>query len=227
MTRHRASIDNRPFESLGTLLSRKKIELPDVRLPELPTRPLTAAEEKRLFREAMADVVPLGGKRPVAPVSRRPQPPEVDREDSEVEAVRHLKCLIETGAGFVIKHTAEYVEGSAGRMPPEIFRRIHGGHFSIQGHVDLHGLNVAGARSHFEKFMQRAVSTGMRAVLVVHGRGRSSPGPPVLKRNVLKWLASGRWKRWVIAFTSARSCDGGTGATVVLLRSKPKSGRHT
>lgn len=27
-----------------------------------------------------------------------------------------------------------------------MFRRIHGGHFSIQGHVDLHGLNLIAAK---------------------------------------------------------------------------------
>ena len=62
------------------------------------------------------------------------------------EAYRQLKKLVETGAGFVIRHTAEYMQGGPEWIPPELFRRIHGGHFSIQAHVDLHGLNRYAAR---------------------------------------------------------------------------------
>ena len=86
----------------------------------------------------------------------------------------------------------------------------------------LHGLNLTAAKTHFDRFLERAIAAGKRAVLVVHGRGRCSPGPPVLKQNLTRWLVSGRWKRWVIAFTSARSHDGGTGATYVLLRRRPR-----
>ena len=143
-------------------------------------------------------------------------------EDHDTEAVRQLKRLVETGDGFVLRHTAEYVEGAAGWVPPEMFRRLHSGYFSIQDHVDLHGLNLPAAKRHFDRFLEQAITAGKRGVLVVHGRGRCSPGPPVLKKNLPRWLVSGRWKRWVIAFTSARSCDGGTGATYVLFRRRPK-----
>lgn len=226
MAPRRSATGNRPFASLDSLLARKEIRLPEVCLPEVPARPLTAAEEQQLFQEAMADVMPLAEKNRVARVPARPSCDEPVMENPDAEAIQQLRQLVETGAGFVLKYTAEYVEGAAEWMPPEMFRRLHGGHFSIQGHVDLHGLNLAAARAHFDAFMQRAITTGMRAVLVVHGRGRSSPGPPVLKQNLFRWLVGGRWKRWVIAFTSARSCDGGTGATYVLLRNTPRSGKR-
>jgi DNA-nicking Smr family endonuclease len=58
-------------------------------------------------------------------------------------------------------------------------------------------------------------------VLIVHGRGLSSPAKPVLKTKVIEWLTCGPWRKWVIAFTSARSFDGGAGATYVLLRQRP------
>jgi hypothetical protein len=35
---------------------------------------------------------------------------------------------------------------------------------------------------------------------------------------VVRWLTRGPWRKWIIAYSSARSCDGGTGATYVLLR---------
>lgn len=226
MANRRSSIANRPFKALDTLLARKKIRLPEVHLPALPARPLTEAEERELFRDAMADVIPLTGKSNVVPTRKGRPPVRMDVEQPDNEAYQRLCRLVETGEGFVLKHTAEYVEGAAEWLPPEIFRRLHGGHFAVQGHVDLHGLNLAAAQAHFDRFMQRAVRCSMRAVLVVHGRGRSSPGPPVIKRHLYRWLVSGRWKRWVIAFTSARSCDGGTGATYVLLRQSPRSARR-
>jgi DNA-nicking Smr family endonuclease len=76
-------------------------------------------------------------------------------------------------------------------------------------------------KKHFEMFMDDSVNQGKRTVLVIHGRGLSSPAEPVLKTHVYKWLTRGRWRRWVAAFASARSCDGGTGATYVLLRPNP------
>lgn len=226
MPNRRTSWENHPFESLKTLIARKKMRLPEVRLPKMPARPLTDAEERQLFRAAMADVVPLRGRANGIPHRSSAAPHRGPIEDPDKDAFQRLVRLVETGEGFVLKHTAEYVEGATEWMPPEIFRRIHGGYFAVQGHVDLHGLNLAAAESHFERFMQHAVGNGMRAVLVVHGRGRSSPGPPVLKRHLYRWLVRGRWKRWVIAFTSARSCDGGTGATYVLLRKTPRSGKR-
>ena len=223
-----ASFDNRPFASLDKLLERNQIRLPEVHLPTPAARPMTRDEEQALFDAAMADVIPLARcKRTIGPM---PGPKKVPDQcdhgpDPDAEALEQLKCLVETGSGFVLADTAEYMEGACTWMPPELFRRLHGGHFSIQGHVDLHGMNVETAQASFNRFMHRAIQSGKRAVLVVHGRGRCSPGPPVLKRKLFKWLTQAPWKRWVIAFTSARSCDGGTGATYVLLRKAPRSAK--
>lgn len=222
MKHRRSSSGNRPFKFLGKLLAERNIHLPEVSLPDLPVRRLTPREERLLFRQAMADVIPLADRRIVPPVRSIQSSDAQTIEDPDAEAIRQLRKLVDTGEGFVLRHTAEYVEGSAGWMPPEMFRRLHGGYFSIQDHVDLHGLNLTAAKTHLDRFLERAIAAGKRAVLVVHGRGRCSPGPPVLKQNLTRWLVSGRWKRWVIAFTSARSHDGGTGATYVLLRRRPR-----
>ena len=77
----------------------------------------------------------------------------------------------------------------------------------------------------FENFLRGAVTSGKRAVLIIHGRGLSSPGEPVLKNKVNEWLTRGHWRKWVIAYASAQSYDGGTGATYVLLRHRPVSKR--
>jgi hypothetical protein len=46
-----------------------------------------------------------------------------------------------------------------------------------------------------------------------------------LKTKVAEWLCRNRWRKWVVAFTSARMCDGGSGASYILLRRRPLSRR--
>jgi DNA-nicking Smr family endonuclease len=46
---------------------------------------------------------------------------------------------------------------------------------------------------------------------------------PVLKENMKSWLARGRIGRHVLAFTSAKAADGGSGALYVLLRRDRKA----
>ena len=121
----------------------------------------------------------------------------------------------------MVSDTPEYIEGSGYCVNPAIIKRLHRGDFSIQDYIDLHGLNVEDAKGVFEKFLKEAIKTDKRAVLIVHGRGLSSPSEPVLKSKVMAWLTCSRWRKWIIAFSSARLCDGGAGATYVLLRQRP------
>jgi DNA-nicking Smr family endonuclease len=86
-------------------------------------------------------------------------------------------------------------------------------------------LSAAQAKEAFGDFLNEAIRSGKRAVLIIHGRGISSPGEPVLKNKVSEWLTRSHWRKWVIAFTSAQSYDGGAGATYVLLRHRLKSKR--
>jgi DNA-nicking Smr family endonuclease len=181
--------------------------------------------EKDLFIEAMADVEPL-------PKGDRLEPAAAVRvstgpgNDPDIETLQQLNNLVESGEGFVVADTPEYIEGTGYHIHPEIAKRLHRGDFSIQSHIDLHGLGVEEARNAFENFLKDAVTTGKRAVLVVHGRGLSSANMPVLKTKVIEWLTRGPWRKWVIAFSSARSCDGGAGASYVLLRQRPMTKRH-
>ncbi len=77
----------------------------------------------------------------------------------------------------------------------------------------------------FEEFLKWAMNTHKKGVLIVHGRGLCSPSEPVLKKKVEEWLTRGPWRKWVVAYSSARICDGGAGATYVLLRERPVSKR--
>ena len=177
-------------------------------------------DDKKMFLEAMADVKPIQrGDR--VETNSGTSPPIVDDSDSEDEALQKLQRLVKYGKGFVVSDTPEYVEGTGYNVNPGFAKRLHRGDFSIQAYTDLHGLCVEDAQVTFERFLKESIMTGKRAVLVVHGRGLSSPDKPVLKTKVVEWLTCGPWRKWVIAFLSARPYDGGAGATYILLRQRP------
>jgi DNA-nicking Smr family endonuclease len=213
---------NRPFEALKDLLKRKPIQGEATRPPSPAPQP--PPSDEALFAEAMCGVRRMEWNG-LANDGRDPPTPKMasDAQESEVECLRRL---VADGQGFRVSCTPEYMEGVAYPAPPEITRRLHRGDFAVQAHVDLHGLSVDEARQVFDAFMKQAVLADQRAVLIIHGRGLSSPAEPVLKTKVAEWLTTGYWRKWVVAFSSARLCDGGSGASYVLLRQRPLPKRY-
>ncbi len=230
----------RPFKNLKTLLKSKSFQLASspadnsgkstAKTTTGPRRPsetanVTAAQkasgnENDLFMEAMADVKPIV-RDDCLEHDAAPRSPPTPEHDYETETLLRLERLVKHGEGFVVADTPEYIEGTSYNVHPELTKRLHRGDFSIQAHLDLHGLGVESAKNAFDKFFKDAITTGKGGVLIVHGRGLSSPAEPVLKTKVVEWLTCGPWRKWVVAFTSARSFDGGAGATYVLLRQRP------
>lgn len=101
-------------------------------------------------------------------------------------------------------------------MGTDVPQRLRAGHWSIQRHLDLHGLRTDEAREALGQFIRHAHRDGARCVRVVHGKGLGSPGRmPVLKGRVHSWLVQ---KQEVLAFVQARPNDGGAGALIVLLQ---------
>ncbi|MFZ0614811.1 MAG: Smr/MutS family protein [Desulfobacterales bacterium] len=185
-------------------------------------QPPDPAREHRLFIDAMAGVKPMAQDK-VSPGTQRAKTGSWRQKPyhHRCEVLGRLEKLIQSGEGFCVADTPEYQEGVGHRVHPLATRDLHQGRFSIQDHIDLHGLSVTDAQRAVDDFLQASIRSGKRAVLVVHGRGLSSPGPPVLKTMVRRWLTRGTWRTWVMAFASARLCDGGAGATYVLLRERP------
>lgn len=213
------------FEEMKGLLRAKTISFPDASRPPPPPvkkeKPKPENEED-LFREAMEGVAPI----PHPNFVERGLPPPSSGKAAageEAEPLLRLKDLVRYGTGFEVADTPEYIEGTMYQAPPEIARRLHQGDFSIQAYVNLHRLPVADAKETLERFLKWAVATGKTGVLIVHGRGQSSSAEPVLKQKVVEWLTRGPWRKWVMAYATARSCDGGAGATYVLLRRHPVS----
>jgi DNA-nicking Smr family endonuclease len=151
--------------------------------------------------------------------------PKSSRDKEDADTLEKLTDLVRYGRGFNVADTPEYIEGTGYNIHPFVAKRLHRGEYSIQAFIDLHGLFAEDAKEVFERFLKWAVTTGKTGVLIVHGRGLSSPSEPVLKKKVIEWLTRGPWRKWVAAYSSARICDGGAGATYVLLRPRPTSKR--
>jgi DNA-nicking Smr family endonuclease len=171
--------------------------------------------DEALFEYAMRDVKSLGWSS--VPLADRP-PLELQAHDHEQEALRELENFLRCG-NIEIEHTPEYIEGSVQPHGRLFLNDLRSGRFSVQAHLDLHGLTLQDARFVLDEFILESIRAGFTCVRVIHGRGRHShKHHPVLKENVQRWLASRRMSRHVIAYTSARICDGGGGALYVLLR---------
>jgi DNA-nicking Smr family endonuclease len=214
------------FQDLKVLLEDRSFSLPNrprEEVAECESGPNLELEEE-LFRKAMEGVNPIPKDNYVKRVFQI-ELPEGNKNKDDVDTLKKLTDLVKYGEGFNISDTPEYIEGTGYHVHPSVARRLHRGDFSIQAYVDLHGLVADDAKEIFDKFLKWAVTTGKRGVLIVHGRGLSSPSEPVLKKKVIEWLTHGLWRKWIIAYSSARLCDGGAGATYVLLRKQAVSKR--
>jgi len=209
-----------PFRQLGGAVRRPKPAAPPLPPPPVAApAPAAAPDDGDLFHREMA------GVRPLAPAARSrvaPLPPApADRAitDPDAEALAELSDLV-TGSGpFDLANSVEFVEGAVAGLDRRLVRRLRAGDFAYQSHLDLHGMTADEARSAVDRFLNTAQQKGQRCVLIIHGRGLNSKDQvPVLKNRLTTWLARGAWARLVLAFTSARPCDGGAGALYVLLR---------
>lgn len=170
--------------------------------------------EKRLFELAVGPVRPLPHHRrvihPPAPVSTEPRQRQLDEHAVMREALSD-DFDVET-----LLHTDEALSFRRPGLGPDVTRKLREGHWSIQKHIDLHGLRTDEAREALGRFVREAHQLGLRCVRVVHGKGLGSPGrTPVLKGRVQRWLVQ---KKEVLAFVQARPAEGGAGALVVLLK---------
>jgi DNA-nicking Smr family endonuclease len=169
-------------------------------------------EEVALFRDAVGHVVPLPQHK-VAPSRSlpKPHPQQTLRDQRQVlrESLYGLPHAFDVQTGdelLFIRPGLQY----------RLLRKLRRGHFSVGAELDLHGMTVPVAQLELTAFLKNARAHGVRCVRIIHGKGLRSPqGRPILKLSLDRWL---RMRDEVIAFSSARPVDGGTGAVYVLLK---------
>jgi DNA-nicking Smr family endonuclease len=118
----------------------------------------------------------------------------------------------------ILEHP-EYIEGWVGASGKKLLPNLRNGLYSIQGQLDLHGFNRIEAQIAVEDFIMGMSRFQSCCIKIIHGRGiNSAANKATLKEGLQRLLATRRMARYVVAYASAQSRDGGVGAVYVLLR---------
>jgi DNA-nicking Smr family endonuclease len=86
-----------------------------------------------------------------------------------------------------------------------------------EARLDLHGMTQEEAHRALSHFVARAQEDGLRALLVITGKGGAGRGG-VLREAVPRWLEEPLLRGRVLSVAPAQPKDGGGGALYVLLR---------
>lgn len=165
-----------------------------------------------LFHEAIGPVRKLAEPVSEAPRAAPPAPRPRSREADEALALQQSRfdpfAASPLGPGDVLEYLRE-------GHSPRLLRRLKRGHYAVRDEIDLHRMTQAQAESVLREFLTEARREGHGCVRIVHGKGlRSGDSGPVLKAMVDRML---RLRSDVLAFASASSGEGGSGAVLVLL----------
>ena len=95
-----------------------------------------------------------------------------------------------------------------------VFKNLRLGKYEIHTALNLHGQSVQQARQNVYQFITDSQKADLRCLLIQHGKGIKND-KALLKSYLNKWL---RQFEQVLAFHSAQSHHGGTGAVYVLLK---------
>ncbi len=169
---------------------------------------------EEIFREAMMDVSEKKEFRNIPYTSPPTTKLPVPRSENSAEA---LKEILHGKKKIRLSDTGEYIEWTRPGARKDLAKRLHKGDFAVQDYIDLHGLTLTEAEDALIQFFKEALTKQFSCIKVIHGRGLKSPHGPVLKEALKKWL-HGHFRKWVLAYATAKDCDGGLGATYVLLK---------
>ncbi len=216
----------RPFENLASLVaqSQKQKKRRKTENTQAPKKLDKEKSDRQLFYEAMKGVVPLEDRVDSEPVDieRQRQDIRAKKEADDLEkGIKELAAVVRGQRPLPVEKIPEYMDGPRFSMDKGLVRRLRRGQFAIQAYCELHGLRAEEALQVMDGFMSDSIMNNRRAIAFIHGRGRSSPGKPVLKGLVKDFLNRGRFRRYVLAYSSAPSWDGGPGVTYVLIRKRP------
>jgi DNA-nicking Smr family endonuclease len=207
----------RPFEKLRKSMEQQVAAA----APPLPrNKKKEEFTDEELFCSEMSSVLEITAFRSLAPAHRvRKITASTTPPDPEKEAMAVLAGIARGTQPIPLPITQEYVEWINPEYLDTILPLLHEGRYSVQAFVDLHGFTVPEAEEELDLFLHECFQKGHRCVKVIHGRGLRSVRGARLKDVVVKRLI-GRFRKRLIAFVTARQCDGGLGALYILLQSR-------
>jgi len=201
-----------PFKDLKKLIKKrkKKAVTPDTVKPA----PVT---DEMMFIDAMKDVSEIKEFRELQLTPKKKSVERFISKPLDVEAITALEEIVQGKRPVHLSDTPEYIEWVNKDYKDNIATRLHKGHYAIQDCLDLHGVILEDAEEEVAFFFRESQKKNLKCIKIIHGRGLGSSKGPVLKDAVVK-LLSKRYRKHIVAFVSARQCDGGLGALYVLLR---------
>ncbi len=171
-------------------------------------------DEVACFRELMEGVQRIQTDK-VEQQFPKPSPDPVQTLNDEAMVMRNLLNTDHTMIEVQPGDSLEYIRAG---LPKSVMKKLRKGQYRTRSELDLHGMTVLETLEALSQFMQRVCGTESCCVRIIHGKGRGSGNHgPVLKPLVYHWLKK---RDEVLAFTSARPVDGGTGALYVLLKQR-------
>jgi DNA-nicking Smr family endonuclease len=219
------------LSDLKTLLAEARSAAPTTRAKKsdvaAPAKPARAKREESPhdidLRTVFADVAPLPRANRAHVVKPRPSAIALQRMRDEADALIESKfgdspSPSSWDIGQELESQQTFVRPGLGI---DVLGKLRRGRWVVQGELDLHRLTVDEARDALASFLLSARSRGSRCVRVIHGKGLSSPNrEPILKGKVRRWLE--QWDE-VLAYCEAPQHGGGSGAVLVLLKSKSQT----
>src|SRR3990167_392428 len=170
-------------------------------------------EERELFRHSVKINQPLQQDKRATQDKKLKKPLIAEPISKESEFRGEAALFLEKLSPNDWLTAQDYIHFARTGIPFRLLNKLKRGHLPIEARVDLHGLTGDEMLEKMNQFLQLCAQQKMRSILVVHGKGGSDPAkPPILKNVVNLWL---RQRSEVLAFHSAKSKDGGTGALYV------------
>ena len=165
------------------------------------------AKDVDLFRDAMAGVAPIKGRRAVKPASL---PVRAERPVPVRESVPAPPVPTVPGSPMVQP------------FDRDVGRALAKGKRTPEASLDLHGMTLVAAEKAVSRFLAESAGQNLRLVLIVTGKGMRLEGGRVfggrIRAEFSGWLERADNRALVAGVRAAHPRHGGSGAFYVLLR---------
>ena len=163
-------------------------------------------EDAALFRAVVGDITPLADQNRIPP-----KQPVIHASVKRAGATSPVSDKLSDNPHGDAPQ--EYRRNGVSRLALRNLRRCR-----IQDSLDLHGNTVEAARMLLQQFLSEACLRQFRLVRVIHGKGINSRGnEAVLRSHTRHWLTQ---HPEVLAFCPTPASEGGSGAVLVLLKTR-------